>query len=232
MNGTCTFGMLALTGPWPEQEATPAVVRPGSPSMSPPRAASVTLDPRSEAELLDRARRGDPAAFARIYRLHVDRVMALARHLLRDRAAAEDAVQETFLQVFRGLAGFRGEARLGTWLHRIATNACLRALSRRRHEPGEAALDPEAAALAVSSTPAREVQLTLEAILGRLEPEKQVTFLLHHMQGLTTAEIAEVLEESPEAVQKRLQRTRIELMALWQEAGPRRSPADPEGGRP
>jgi RNA polymerase sigma-70 factor (ECF subfamily) len=188
----------------------------------------VTLDPRVEAELLERARRGDPGAFERIYRIHVDRVMALARHLLRDRAAAEDAVQETFLQAFRGLAGFRGEARLSTWLHRIATNACLRALSRKRHEP----LDPDATALAAGSAPACEVQLTLEAILGRLEPEKQVTFLLHHMQGLTTAEIAEVLEESSEAVQKRLQRTRVELMALWMESGPRRAPADPEGGRP
>lgn len=86
-----------------------------------------------EQALVQRARRGDPQAFERLYREHVGKVYGLCLRLTRDPAQAEDCVQETFINAWRALEKFETRSSLGTWLHRIAVNAVL--AKRRRYAP-------------------------------------------------------------------------------------------------
>ena len=88
-----------------------------------------------EAELLEGCRAGDTAAFERLYEAHGARMKSVAANLLGDLADAEDAVQETFLKVYRGAASFRGGSMLSTWIYRVLVNSCYDLLRKRSREP-------------------------------------------------------------------------------------------------
>ena len=89
----------------------------------------------AETALVERCRQGDPGAFEELYRLHAPRVYSLACRMTGRRADGEDLLQEIFLLVFRKLESFKGEAALGTWIYRLATNCCLDFLrSRKRRD--------------------------------------------------------------------------------------------------
>src|SRR3712207_500624 len=85
-----------------------------------------------DGELVILARGGEATAFREIMRRNNRRLFRAARSVLRDDAEAEDVVQEAYVRAFRGLAGFRGDAGLATWLTRIALNEALGRLRRRR----------------------------------------------------------------------------------------------------
>src|ERR671924_2317217 len=102
------------------------------------------MDPLSSDEIIvQRALTGDAEAFGEIVRRWERRIFALAYGMLGREEDARDATQETFLAAFRNLRGFRGEARVSSWLHRIAVNQCIRR-QRRAKVRSETALDEEA----------------------------------------------------------------------------------------
>ena len=160
----------------------------------------------SEEELLESCRRGDVAAFESLYEQHGSRMKSLARNLLGHETDAEDAVQETFLKVYRGAASFRGSAALSTWIYRILVNTCYDLL-RRRKRLAEEALEPasadhpdhpdrpEAPAL---PAPAGDhpLRLAIEQSLTKLAPRQRTVFLLAAVEGFSHKEIAEVLDVS------------------------------------
>src|SRR3954470_23800716 len=86
----------------------------------------------SDPELVSLLRKGDRAAFALVIQRHNRRLYRVARSVVRDDADAEDIVQETYVRAFRNLQSFRGDARLSTWLTRIALNEAVDRLRRRR----------------------------------------------------------------------------------------------------
>ena len=86
-----------------------------------------------EHHIVARAQAGDPNAFHWLYDKHYRRVFALCWRMVGNHAIAEELTQDTFLQVFRRLSSFRGDARFSTWLHRIAVNESLMLLRRRQH---------------------------------------------------------------------------------------------------
>ena len=86
---------------------------------------------RLDLELHGRLRAGDPYAFEELYRLHAGRVYNLACRLSGNQSDGEDLLQEIFVLVFRKLESFKGEAALGTWIYRLATNHCLDFLRSR-----------------------------------------------------------------------------------------------------
>ena len=90
---------------------------------------------REESMLVERLKRGDEDAFEDLVRSHSGRLIGLARGILGDADLARDAVQDAFLNAFRALDGFNGDARLGSWLHRIVVNAALAKLRQRRRRP-------------------------------------------------------------------------------------------------
>src|SRR5919112_1782735 len=83
------------------------------------------MDLPAERELVERCRAGDENAFQELVDRYKDLVFALIARTVQDRSRAEDFAQEVFFRVHRGLPYFRGEARLSTWIYRIAANVCL-----------------------------------------------------------------------------------------------------------
>lgn len=94
--------------------------------------AKERLQDLADSGLVERVRDGDGEAFAEIVHRHGRRLRALVHRLLIDDSAADDVMQETYLRAFRAMSRFRGDASLGTWLHRIAHNVAMDHLRRRR----------------------------------------------------------------------------------------------------
>src|SRR6516162_9397465 len=94
-----------------------------------------TSEYSTEADLVAACRRRDLAAMEQLYLAHAPRLKSIAFHILRNRQDAEDTVQETFLKLYRGIAGFQGQANIGTWLCRIAINTAYDLARKRQREP-------------------------------------------------------------------------------------------------
>jgi RNA polymerase sigma-70 factor (ECF subfamily) len=154
-----------------------------------------TLDADTEARLVAWARGGAAAraaAFDALFRALREPVLALCLHLTGRRADAEDALQEAFAQVHRGLAAFRGEARLATWVYRIALREALRSRGRRRDH---AALDPETPDPSCGEAAAlvRHEAARVGAALAALPAEHRAVLSLFALEGLGHRAIAEIL---------------------------------------
>ena len=89
----------------------------------------------NESELLAACRRREIRAFEQVYRVHGPRLKSLAFQILGNRQDAEDAVQESFLKLYRGIDGFHGQSSIGTWLCRILINACYDLARKRNGRP-------------------------------------------------------------------------------------------------
>src|SRR5204863_4497745 len=117
----------------------------------------------NDEQVVQRALSGDPEAFGEIVRRWERRIFALAYGMLGREEDARDATQETFLAAFRNLRGFRGDAKVSSWLHRIAVNQCI-TRQRRAKVRGETALEDEAErnaavfALPLDASPARSTE--------------------------------------------------------------------------
>ena len=183
---------------------------------------------------LDAARRHDAPAFARLVEPHRAALHAHCYRMLASTADAEDALQETLLRAWRALPSFEGRSSLRSWLYRIATNVCLRAIEKRPtrvlpvdygapSDPhgGPAAplaesvwVDPypdQAVADGASSPEARyeqreSVELAFVAALQHLPGRQRAVLLLRDVLGYAPAEIAETLDTTPAAVYSALQR--------------------------
>ena len=149
----------------------------------------------TEGELLAACRRREMGAFEHIYQTHGARLKSLAHHILRNRQDAEDAVQETFIKLYRGIDGFQGQSGLHTWLCRIAINVSYDVARRRQREPD--AMPPEQSG-GKNQMPLR---VALDDALARIHPKHRMVFLLFEVEGLKHSEIAAVLEV-PEGTSK------------------------------
>lgn len=143
---------------------------------------------------LERARRGEMAAFAAIYDRFGGACYNLALRVLGEPAAAEDIVQETFLKLMASLRGFRGDAPFGAWLKRMTANAtidALRAHQRFRDDDPDTLFEsmPAPAADAEDRTDAW-------AMLMQLPPRARAIVILHEVEGYTHKEMAELFGQS------------------------------------
>jgi RNA polymerase sigma-70 factor, ECF subfamily len=187
----------------------------------------VPVEPPSDETLAARAASGDDHAFEQIVARYEGRIFRLACRLTSD-TDAPDILQEAFLQAYRNLRGFRGDARFGTWLYRIATNAALmhrRARARRPAEPLDEFLPRFDADGRHAGTPA-ELQLAARAdelldrqwlaarateALARLPDLYRDAFVLRDLEEMSTADTAEALGIAPAAVRQRVHRARLML---------------------
>jgi RNA polymerase sigma-70 factor (ECF subfamily) len=195
---------------------------------------------------IDALRAGDPAAVGALFDAYADRVYRLALSLLRDPAAAEDIVQETFLSAVMHLDRFEGRSSLGTWLYRVAYNASIDRLRRHQEEPlppDEPEVNPDTGAAIPlpeaivdwAASPERwqadhEVSEEVHRAIAELPPGLRIVVLLRDVEGLSTKETAEALGLSEGATKVRLHRARMalreRLSAYFAERMPR------EGGAP
>jgi RNA polymerase sigma-70 factor (ECF subfamily) len=164
-----------------------------------------------DAELLRRHLAGDPAAFGELVRRHRDRMFSVAVRLLGDREDAADAVQDAFVSALRAAAGFRGDAAVSTWLHRVVVNASLDIARRRRPVP----LPPEelvAHADRAESGPG-ETGAVLD-LLRALPVEQAAAIVLVDVHGFPVREAAEILQVPEGTVKSRCARGRGRLAEL------------------
>jgi len=164
--------------------------------------------PPQVAALVDRARRRDPAAFRDLFQTHVGSVQRVVRRMVGASADVEDLVQTAFVEAFRSLPDFRGDALFSTWLTRIAMRVTMRA-ARRRHprEPSldEMMMDPASPAAGPEQvTAARETLALVETLLAELRPKRRAAFVLHVLEGYSMEEVAAILSASTTAVKVRV----------------------------
>ena len=173
------------------------------------------MDPLSSDEIIvERALTGDAEAFGEIVRRWERRIFALTYGILGREEDARDATQETFLAAFRNLRGFRGEAKVSSWLHRIAVNQCI-SRQRRAKVRSESALEEEQEKHAGSfATPVdysplrvaegRQETLAVRRALNSLPIELRQVVVMKEFEELTFREIAEALDLPLSTVKSRL----------------------------
>lgn len=176
-----------------------------------------------EQALVEACREGDYSSFERIVGFHERKVYNLALRMLGNPDDAKDILQDTFLKVYDHLDKFRGDARLSTWIYRIAMNE---ALMKIRREKGRmvsldsfAVSEGETRSLDIEDWSQKPLDKLLTKELGdemenaiRLLPEDyRAVFLLRDVQGLSNVEIAEALDITVPAVKSRLHRARLFL---------------------
>jgi RNA polymerase sigma-70 factor (ECF subfamily) len=177
-------------------------------------------DRAAEAALVGRVRAGDMAAFEEMYRRHAPRVYSLAVRLSGSTAEAEDLMQEVFLLVYRKLEGFKGEAALGTWIYRLATNCCLDFLRSRRHREDRATggLD-ESGDVPRAPAPALRVErLDLERAIAQLPAGYRAAFVLHDVEGYDHAEVGRLLDIAEGTSKSQVHKARLRLRTLLRPA--------------
>jgi RNA polymerase sigma-70 factor, ECF subfamily len=194
--------------------------------------AGQSADP-TDAALLDAHRAGDPRAFGTLFSRHRDRLWAVALRTTGNREDAADALQEAMISAFRKADGYRGEAQVTSWLHRIVVNACLDRLRRnavRRAQPlpddldragapdrllasGDVGPGPEAAA------ERDERRRLVLAALDALPPEQKAALVLVDMEAYPVQEASKILGCAVGTVKSRCARGRRRLAVLLAESG-------------
>lgn len=182
-----------------------------------------------EHALVLRLQAGEAAAFDELVRANAGRMLALARRILRSEEDARDALQDAFLQAFRGIGRFEGGARLSTWLHRIVLNASLMKLRTRARKPEQSIeellprfyedghrIDPGPPWRSEGADPVeqRELRTLVRAAIDRLPEIHRNVLLLRDIEGLDTEETAQLLDVKVDTVKVRLHRARQALRAL------------------
>jgi RNA polymerase sigma-70 factor (ECF subfamily) len=169
--------------------------------------------PQVDAALLARAQHGDRGAHSELYEMFGGIVFTLARRMLASKAAAEDVLQDTFIEVFRKIGAYRGEAELGFWVKRIAINKCLMHLrsgwTSRRYPDGEEILISEPA-----RTAALDEQIALERALDELADTARIVVWLHDVEGHTHKEIGAMLGYTASFSKSQLARAHERLREL------------------
>lgn len=187
--------------------------------------------------LIQRAQEGDAAAFREIFALHKDRVASIVFRFLGHSSEVDDVVQDVFLHVHRSLPRFRGEARFTTWLYRLTANITKMHLRKRASRPR--VVDVEVPELPRHAEPpeapddalARQLRIrALYRLLERLSEKKRMVLVLHDLEGMPAAEIAEVVEAPIMTVRTRLFYARRDLYAMFAEEPTLASLAQELGG--
>ena len=185
----------------------------------------------SDHDLLKAHLAGDPDAFAQLFTRHRNRLWGIALRTMRDPDEAADALQEAMISAFRRAGGFRGDAAVTTWLHRIVVNACLDRIRRNAVRRTEAL--PEDAdrrlGLALGDGTERieqaETRDAVQVALGQISPDQRAAIVLVDMEGYSVEEAAVLLGCPTGTVKSRCSRGRARLVPLLQHL------REPDGGR-
>jgi RNA polymerase sigma-70 factor (ECF subfamily) len=176
----------------------------------------------TEAEAIERAKQGDPAAFEILYDLHKRRVYSLCLRMTANTAEAEDLTQEAFLQLFRKIGTFRGESAFSTWLHRMAVNVVLMRLRKK----GLPLVPLDETIEAEDEAPKKELgapdkvlagsldRMELQRAVEALPPGYRSIFVLHDVEGYEHNEIATLVGCSIGNSKSQLHKARMKLREL------------------
>ena len=195
--------------------------------MSASAVSSATIIPetkklRTDSELVSRAKEGDEQACTTIFDLHKRRVYSTCLLMTKNVADAEDLMQDAFIQIFRGIRGFRGDSAFSTWMYRVVVNTVL--MRRRKRHLKEVSFD-EPASLDYTPVP-REFGRDDHKLMGAIDrvaltraanelPEGcRNIFILHEVEGYEHHEIAERLRCSIGNSKSQLHKARLKMRKL------------------
>jgi RNA polymerase sigma-70 factor (ECF subfamily) len=189
---------------------------------------SKSIEREEEQALVHRCRRGDREAFARLMQLYQKQIYNYTYRMLGSEEEAEDLTQDVFVAAFRGMAGFRGEAKFSTWLYRIALNQTrnrIKYLSRRnffarrsrRTEFGNSPTPDYLESVADTGpspeqlTMTKDLALQVQDCLNQLGHRARQILVLRDVQGFSYEELSEMLSLNLGTVKSRLHRARTAL---------------------
>lgn len=188
----------------------------------------MTDSPPTDRDLLTRHAAGDRDAFGELVRRHRDRLWRVALRTLGNPEDAADALQDALLSAYRGAAGYRGDAQVTTWLHRIVVNACLDLARRRSSRPTSPLSDALVADVAGADVlGSREDSAMILVALRELPPEQAAAIVLVDVEGYPVAEVATILEVPAGTVKSRCARGRARLAERLRDLGPGNPPPGP-----
>jgi RNA polymerase sigma-70 factor, ECF subfamily len=187
------------------------------------------LRDESDAVLAERASGGDRRALEVLLDRHADRIHGVCRRIVTHPEDALDATQEAMIAIARGIRRFDGRAAFTTWCYRVATNAALDELRRKRRRPfpSDPTTGPEPASTGPSTEDRVTAHLDVDAALRELPEEFRVAVVLRDLCDLDYAEIADLLDVPPGTVRSRISRGRALLVEHLGPAG--RSGTEPVG---
>lgn len=172
-----------------------------------------------DRDLIAAAKSGDRAALERLLRNHEGAVFRFGLKMCREQEDAKDVLQETLLAAARTLPEFRGASSVSTWLYTIARSFCIKKRRTGKYAPEQLqSLDAEPETAAAVADPARgpeedvagrQLRAALDDAIAALEPMYREVLVLRDVEGLSAAEVAEILGISVDAVKSRLHRARV-----------------------
>jgi RNA polymerase sigma-70 factor (ECF subfamily) len=174
--------------------------------------------------LLDRCRMNDPEAYDEFFSRYTRRILSTAYRILGEESSAEDALQETLINVYRGLSSFRGDSKVSTWVSRITVNVCLGILRKAKHRHFVDLEDESARELPALPTPrtdplehtaSEELRELVAATFDRMSQKQGEVVRLHDMQGHTIQEIARMIRCPSGTVKSRLFYGRQEFKSIF-----------------
>lgn len=192
-----------------------------------PASKSVPTVSSDDHRLIARCLRGDSLAFGELIRRYQDRLFNLVYRLLGSVEDAQDVVQETFLNAYKSLQSFKGDAEFFTWLYRIAWNTAVSlkrkqrlALSLHAGRTGQGAIDPlddSDGNQPGQALERAEQERRIQNALNRLSPEHRAVLVLKEMEGQKYETIAEILQVPIGTIRSRLHRARMELRDILEQ---------------
>lgn len=182
--------------------------------------SGVTAD---EEVLVSQAKAGDQAAFEAIVQRYERQIYAFTYRMMGNPDDAFDLTQECFVKAYRNLAKTNNELNISAWLHRIASNACLDVLRRRKRirwlpwdtSKHEHMLEPYAGDEPERFTVSQETSSDVQGVLARMSERNRLALVLREYEGLSTREIGEIMGVSRSAVKSVLFRAREEFRRLY-----------------
>jgi RNA polymerase sigma-70 factor (ECF subfamily) len=166
------------------------------------------MDPKDEERMIERCRAGDLDAYRQVYDRYGQPLLRTATRLLDRPQEAEDAVQETFLKLFRGIHGFRSGARFSTYLFQILHNTCVDTLRKRKPAAADVT---EMDALGIPSS--HELAHSLAQAVDGLPVQMRACFVLFAVEEFSQEEVADILGVSVGTIKASIHRARKKLRA-------------------
>ena len=170
-------------------------------------------------ELVQRCKKGELAAFSRLFRDHEARLYRLAVTILGNERDAEDALQDAYIRIFERIKGFRGKSAFETWMTAIMVNVCRDRLRRRkvrRALPLDWLRNRAGSGDVVREVGARSQRQMLWSLVDRLDDKHRLPVILHYHQGWSCGQVADILAVRTSTVYSRLNTARVQLRTMLQ----------------
>jgi len=174
---------------------------------------------REDIELIQRCKEGDLEAFEMLVKEYRNQAVNVAYSLLGCRAEGEDAAQEAFIKIYRGIGGFKEESKFSTWLYRIVVNTVYDFLRRKKHAPISLEDIKYEPSVLSKETEFQDSKELINEALTRLSFKYRSVLILREIEGLAYKEIAEVLKISIGTVESRVFRGRALLKDFLRKKG-------------